>query len=819
MADDNSHSTPTTSGELPLDALRRRCDPAIFDFQTTESLPELEQVIGQDRAVRSVEFGLDISSPGYHTFALGVAGTGKATVVERLLGRQAAERPVPDDWCYVNNFTDPEKPRALRLPAGMGCALRDAMDHLVEELQVEIPNAFEAEEYQKEGEKIQGDLQKEQQEIINRLNERTEEEGFRLIQTPQGLALAPVLDGEIMTPDKFEELDEEERERIESKQQELQDEVRDTMREVQRRQKQAKEKMRELDRQVVGFTVSHLVDDVEERFKELDIVREFLDQVRKDIVDEVEQFKSMRQRKEQQLPAAFAQSADRGPDFDHYRVNLIVDHCGTDAAPVVRERNPTEQNLVGRLEYEARFGALVTNFRMLRAGALHRANGGFLLVDARDLLLHPFAWQTLKRALKNREVKIESMMEEYRVITTRTLQPEPIPLDVKVVLAGDPRVYYLLYNLDEDFRELFKVKADFATDTGWDDDTPHLYARFAGRVCREEGLLHFDPSGVARLVEYASRRAADQEKLATTFAELVDVIRESAYWASRNGNNHVNREDVQRAVDEKTYRSNRIEERLREMITDNVILIDTEGERVGQVNGLAVMPLGDYAFGRPTRITARTHVGSAGVVNIDRESKLGGPIHTKGALILSGFLGGRFASDIPLVMSASITFEQSYSEVEGDSASSTELYALLSSLSGYPLRQDVAVTGSVNQHGEIQAIGGVNEKIEGFFDVCRVKGLTGTQGVLIPAANVRNLMLREDVVEAVENGSFHVWAVATVDEGIALLTGREAGDRGPDGTFPEGSVNRAAEDRLRELALKGKTFGKTGKDDHEEDAD
>ncbi|HSO24786.1 MAG TPA: ATP-binding protein, partial [Chondromyces sp.] len=780
---------------------------------STEEIPDLEQVIGQERAVRALSFGLDISSPGYHTFALGPVGTGKATVIKRLLERQARQRPAPDDWCYVNNFDDQEKPRAIRLPAGRGCELRDAMDRLVEELQVEIPRAFEGEQYQKESERIQSELQKSQARVIQELNEATEKERFRLVQTPQGLALVPVKDGEVVGPDEFKELPEEERERLEAKQEELQKDVMTTVRDIQRRQRETKDRMRELDRQVVEFAVAHLVTEVEEQFADHPKVLDFISSVRSDILDQVEQLKSLRQSEEaqqQQLPMALMAGANQKPGFDHYRVNLVVDNCDTEGAPVIRERNPTEQNLVGRVEHEARFGALTTSFRMLRSGALHRANGGFLLVEARDLLLRPFAWPTLKRALKNRLVKIESMMDDLRVITTRTLEPEPIPLDVKVVLTGDPMLYYMLYNLDDEFRELFKVKADFAVDTGWDDDVLGQYARFVARACREEGLRHFDRSAVARLVEHSSRRAADREKLATKFDELLDVVRESAYWSNHNGAELVTAEDVERAIDEKIHRSNRIEERLREMIDNGTLLIDTTGEVVGQVNGLSVMALGDYAFGRPTRITARSHLGSAGVVHIDREIKLGGRIHNKGALILAGYLGGHFASEVPLALSASLTFEQSYQEIEGDSASSAELYALLSSLSNLPLRQDIAVTGSVNQQGQIQAIGGVNEKIEGYFEVCRTRGLTGVQGVMIPQSNVRNLMLRSEVVEAVRNGLFHVWAASTVDEGISLLTGRPAGSRGDDGEFPEGTVNHAVESRLRELARRGRQYAKLG---------
>ena len=794
--------------ELAAGDLRRRFDPADFDFSSTADLAELEKVIGQERAVRALTFGLDIPSPGYHSYALGPVGTGKSTVINRLLKRQAARRPVPDDWCYVNNFDDTERPRALRLPAGRGCELRDAMNKLVDELQVEVPRGFEAEEYQKEITSRQTNLQQKQKELVEELNDRAESEGFRLVQTPQGLAIVPIRDGEVVPQEEFADIEEEERERLEATFRKLQEEVHEVVREIQRLQKGVKEEMRDLDRQVVQFAVEHLMREIEEEFADFPKVLEFMEAVRGDILDQAENFKKMSSGEGQGkgLAAMLAGGGDAEADFDQYRVNLIVDNCHTEGAPVIRERNPTEQNLVGRVEYEARLGALVTNFRMLRAGSLHRANGGYLLVEARDLLLRPFAWPTFKRALKNERIAIESMIDEFRVATTRTLEPEPIPLDVKVVITGDPHLYYLLHHLDDEFRELFKVKADFAVDTDLEDETPRLYAQFVGRVCREEELPHFGPDAVARLLEHAARRASHQGKLATTFADMVDLVREACYWAGTEDASLVSAEHVQRAIDEKIHRANQPEERVRELIAEGTVLIDTEGSVTGQINGLSVAMLGDHAFGRPTRITARTHVGSSGVVHIDRETELGGKLHNKGALILAGFLGGHFANDVPLALSASLTFEQSYGPIDGDSASSAELYALLSSLSGLPLRQDVAVTGSVNQMGRVQAIGGVNEKIEGFFDVCREAGLTGSQGVLIPESNVRHLMLRRDVVDAVDEGRFHVWAVSHVDGAVALLTALEAGERGDDGSFPEGTVYHAVEASLRELARKSKAF-------------
>ncbi len=788
---------------LSADKLRRRCDSQRFEFKSTEELSSLDEVIGQDRAVRAVSFGIDIESPGYHIYALGSAGTGKTTTIKRFLERKAQGQPVPDDWLYLNDFDDPDKPKALRLRAGLGCELKADMDQLVEELETEVPRAFEGEQYQREQEKIQEALQEKRQALFRSVEAKAQEENFRLMQTPQGIAIAPVIDDEVVTQDQFNQLDRETRERVERTQEELQDELREAMRGVQRLQQEAKERVKQLDREVVGFAVGHLIDDLKGKYANHEAVVDHLEAVRADILDQVPAFKQAQQMAQagpQQQAQMMAAGVGTQPGFEPYRANLVVDHCDAEGAPVVLETHPSFQNLVGRVEHEAQFGALVTDFTMLKGGALHRANGGYLMVEARDILTQPFAWEALKRALKNGEIQVTSMGQESQAIATRTLEPEPIPLDIKIVVVGDPRLYYLLYQLDDDFQELFKVKADFAERTDWHDEALDKYARFIGTTCREEGLRHFAPDGVARVIEQSARSVAHQRKLGTKFAEVVDLVRQASYWAGSNGHDLVDGADVQRAVDEKEFRSNRVEERFQEMIQDGTILIDTQGEVVGQVNGISVVPLGDHHFGKPARITARTHAGTGGLVHIDREAKLGGRVHNKGALILSGYLGGRYAQDAPLSLSAHLAFEQLYEEVDGDSAASAELYALLSSLSQFPLRQDLAVTGSVNQHGQVQAIGGVNEKIEGFFCTCQHAGLTGTQGVLIPRDNVQHLMLREQVVSAVERGDFHIYPVSSADEGIALLTGRAAGEPDDAGAFPEGSVNRAVRDRLRALA-------------------
>ncbi|MGB7876241.1 MAG: AAA family ATPase [Anaerolineales bacterium] len=800
-------ATVKENNELQVEQLRRFCDPKIFDFNSTAELSVLEKIIGQERAVRATSFGIDIDSPGYHMFALGPTGTGKSSMINDLLNRKSVDQPVPDDWCYVNNFEDNDKPRTLRLPAGKGCKFQEDVDRLVEDLNKEIPSAFETKDYEKEQEKIEAKFQERRQALFKELEEEADSREFTLLQTPRGIVIAPVVDGDVLTQDDFVKLDKDKREEVEKRQNELQAEMRDTIHRIQDLQEEAKEEVRKLDQEVVGYAVEHLIDKLTKKYADLDAVTDFLQEVRADLLKNIDAYKKAKEREEakQQLPVSMGRSGGR-PNFDRYRVNLLVDNCDTQGAPVIIESNPTYPNLMGRIEHQARFGALVTNFQMIKSGALHRANGGYLIVEARDLLTKPMAWEGLKRALKDHEIRIESMYESLGAISTRSLDAEPIPLETKVIVIGDPMIYYLLYSMDQDFRELFKVKVDFSVQMEWTDDALQQYAHFIGTVCKKEELLDFEPSGVAKIVEESARMVGHQKKLATKFGDIVDLIRQASYWAGKNGHNLVQGEDVRQAVEEQIYRSNQLEERLGEMIEEGIILIDTDEETVGQVNGLSVLPLGDYSFGKPSRITARTHVGKAGVVNIDREIELGGRIHNKGVMILTGYLGGKYGQNLPMAFSASITFEQLYDEVDGDSASSAELYTLLSSLSGYPLRQDLAVTGSVNQRGQVQAIGGVNEKIEGFFKVCKMKGLTGEQGVVIPKSNVEHLMLRDEVVEAVREGEFHIYPVSTIDEGIELLTGVQAGAQDDTGKYPDETVNFAVQSRLKELAEKVKSF-------------
>lgn len=799
--------------ELRAEELRRTCDPGQFSFKSTAELTELAGIIGQERATKAIDFGIEIPSEGYNIYALGPSGSGRTTVIKEFLQKKVSNGVVPDSWAYVNNFDDAYQPHALSLPADKGCAIRDEMDELLDALREELPRAFEGEQYEQHYNRIGRELDEARTAKFQGLEARMTERGFALLRTPMGLVIAPVIDGEVLSREQYEQLPPEKKSDLEQYRPQLQSELEKTMREVRVLERDAKAQLRQLDRQTADYSIGHHFESFRTKYPDVDGLLQFLDAVRKDILAKVEQFKrpvpssGEEPSSSEEGPFTFMTRFRRSP-FEKYRINVIVDNCEVEGAPVVEEANPTYYNLVGRIEHRAEFGTLVTDYSAIKAGSLHRANGGYLIIDTLDLLRNPLAWDALKRALRSAEIKIEEMAQQLGLIATATLAPEPIPLKVKVVLIGDPTTYYLLYNLDEDFQELFKVKADFAVDMDWTTENLEKVALFIHDRCKEADLKHFELGAVAKIVEHAARLVEDQEKLTTRFGQLKDTIHEADYWAGRNGHDLVTADDVQRAIEGRVYRANQIEERIREQIEKGTLMVDTEGEVVGQVNGLSIINLGDYYFGRPSRITAQTFMGSKGVINIEREAKMSGNIHDKGVMILAGYLGGKYAQDRPLSLSASICFEQSYGAVEGDSASSAELYAILSRLSGLPIKQGIAITGSVNQRGEIQPIGGVTKKIEGFFDVCRVRGLTGEQGVIIPQQNVRNLMVREDVGEAVKQGKFHVYPVSTLDEGIAILTGRDAGERQEDGTYPEDSANYLVDKQLQELATKLKQFGR-----------
>ena len=797
---------------LPLDAeaLCRKCDPDQFTFETTAELDDLQEVIGQDRAVDAIQFGISIQQQGYNLFALGPNGTGKYTSVQRSLSKKAAGEAVPSDWCYVYNFALPHAPNALRLPAGQGNALRQDMNHLVEELFAVISGTFEGEEYHNQKRAIEAEFHEKQESSLEEIREEAEKYGIALIRTPDGMAFAPLKDQEVIKPDDFMKLPQERRQEIESQIEILQKQLQTVIRQVPQWMREGRMRVKELNEEVATFTVTPLFEELREKYNDQPVVIEYLKTVQKDVVEHNHFF--LRSGEESPTPDAGITSAllpahSKETFANRYKVNTIVDHSESKGAPIVYEQNPTYPNLIGRTEHLAQMGALVTEFTLIRSGALHQANGGYLIINARKLLMQPYSWEGLKRALRSGDIHIESPGQAYGLISTVALEPQPIPLDVKVVLLGERSLYYLMHEYDPDFSELFKVAADFDDQMDRGDDNNLAYAHLIGTLIRKENLRHFDRSAVARLIERSARMVGDSEKLSTHMQSVADLLREASYWAGEAGEETVSSDHVRKAIEAQVKRLNRVEDRMKEAILRQTILIDTEGEQIGQINGLSVLMLGNYAFGRPSRITARVRLGKGEVIDIERQVELGGPLHSKGVLILSSYLGSRYASDRPLSLSASLVFEQSYGGIDGDSASSAELYALLSVLAEAPIKQSLAVTGSVNQRGQVQAIGGVNEKIEGFFDICNARGLTGDQGVLIPSANVKHLMLRQEVVDAVSEDKFRIYPISTIEEGIEVLTGIPAGEMDEEGHFPEGSINQRVVARLESMTETQRAFG------------
>ncbi len=782
---------PPSTPRLPPDQLFRACDPADLPFGTTAELADLAEPVGQERAVAAIRFGVGMEREGYNLFVLGPSGSGKRTLLEQILSARAKTEPAADNWCYVNNFAEPHRPYALRLPPGRGVALAEDMRQLVEDLQLAIPAAFESEEYRARVDQIDTEFNTLQEKAFGELGRDAAAQDIALIRTPAGFSFAPMKNGEVISPDDYEQLGPEARERIRTTVATLQERLEKLLYQVPAWRKAHRERVRELNREVTLFAVGHPVDELKRRYAELPRVIEYLEAVQRDVVDNVDEFRHA---------AEGAPAGQEAPSFRRYKVNLLRDHTAPQGAPVVFQDFPSYQNLIGRVEHLAQQGTLVTDFGLIKAGALHRANGGYLLLEVDKVLRQPFAWEGLKRALVSRQIQIESLGELFGLVRTVSLEPEPIPLDVKVVLFGERWLYYLLYAYDPDFCELFKVQADFEDELPRTAGNHALCARLVASIARREALQPLARAAVARLIEHQARLAGDAERISLHMQSLVDLMLEADHWAREGGSAVVALEHVQRAIDLQVERGDRLRRRMNEETLRGTLLIASDGARVGQINALSVLQLGGTAFGHPTRITARTRLGEGGVVDIQREVKLGGAIHSKGVLILSAFLAARYSGARPHSLSASLTFEQTYGEVEGDSASVAELCVLLSSLADVPIRQSLAVTGSVNQHGEVQAVGGVNEKIEGFFDLCSARGLSGEQGVLIPVANVKHLMLRRDVVDAAAAGRFHVYPIATVDEALELLTGWPAGDPETPAGAPAETVNGRVKARLARFA-------------------
>jgi len=784
------------SCRLKPEELCAHCNPDELNFSTTLELRPLDKIVGQERAMRSLEVGLGIKARGFNIFVSGRAGTGRTSIVTNIVQRRAEKEPVPHDWIYVHNFSQPDRPRAIFVPAGVGTRFAQAIDSLTMSAEVELRKLFTSPVYQERKNLLEQKVAKLKQGLIATVQKKALELGFSIEPTPQGILTIPTKNGKKLTPEEFEALGGDEKKTYQENSQRLHQLLEEMILESRQIDRQFSEELKEMEKELAFSFLEPIFRKQEDSFREHPELISWLGEVKNDLISRLREFKEKEGGEEERS----------APDLSRYKVNVFVNRAELQGAPVVFEPNPSYFNLMGKIEYRPAFGTWVTDQTMIKAGALQQANGGYLIMPAQELLTSPFSWEALKRALRSGLARVENLSEFMGGVPTTTLRPEPIPIDLKVIIIGQPRHYFTLFALDEDFAKLFKIRADFDTELPRNEQSIVDYASFVNLLATEDPhVSHFDRSAVAVLVEYGSRLAGSKDKLSASFMEIADIAYEACYWAKSDSSELVKASHVKKALEEKFYRSRLIEDKIQEMIEKGIILLDTEGKKVGQINGLSVFAFGNYSFGRPNRITARAFLGRAGVVNIEREIALSGPIHSKGVLILSGYLGGQYAQDFPLSLSASLTFEQMYEDIEGDSASAAELFALLSALSGLPLSQEIAVTGSVNQFGEVQPIGGVNEKIEGFFAVCKAKGLSGNQGVIIPRGNVQHLMLKEEVVEAVRKGLFHIWAIGTVEEGLEILTGRDPGEK-EDGTFTPGSIHSMVHQRLRDYAHQLKEF-------------
>ncbi len=805
--------------ELTPEELAWKLDPEKIPFESSDDCEACEGIIGQERALKAIQTGLDIPSLGYNIFVTGMVGTGRTTTIQKLLEKMRKQEETPDDILYVNNFKNPDEPTLLTLPAGKGKHFKEAMEHLIGMLKSNIPELLKSKYYTEKRDEIVESQQKIQKDILKDFEEKVAKEGFSVIQVQMGMFvrpdLIPVIDGK---PTPFNQLDalvregkfpKEKLEELKNKYEELTGKLEEVFESLKESEERTRRMLKDWDEESITPIITGSISGIRSQF-ETEKIQDYLADVEKNLIKNIDLFK---------IPPKETKEKEIADPFLEYRVNLLIDNSDLKGAPVVMETNPNYLNVFGSIESALnRAGVWQTDFTKIKAGSLLKANGGYLVMNALDALIEYGVWPNLKRTLKYQTLEIQNLASLFLISTSR-LKPEPIQIDVKVVLIGDAYIYNLLYYLDADFKKIFKIKSEFDSETQKDDETVLEYAQFIKKICEEDKLTPFDKNGMAALIEYGIRLAGKQKKISTRFHILADVIREASHWAKKDKNKHVGREHVLQAIEERFERVSLIEDKIQEMIEEGTIMIDTEGSEIGQVNGLSVYAMGEFSFGKPTRITASTAVGRAGVINIEREADLSGRTHNKGVLILGGYLRGKYAQNKPFSLSASLAFEQSYGGIDGDSASSTEVYAILSSLSKLPLRQDIAVTGSLNQKGEIQPIGGVNEKIEGFYDVCRAKGLTGTQGVIIPVQNVPNLMLRQDVIDAVTKGKFHIYSVQTIDEGISILTGIEAGKMQKDGMFPEGTVNYLVDQELQRLAKSWKTFAATGEKEKNKETD
>ncbi|KXS50411.1 MAG: sigma-54 interacting domain-containing protein [Halanaerobium sp. T82-1] len=795
--------------KIPISNLDFNFKAEELDFETTEELSAIdEEIIGQNRAADSLDFGMRVNKSGYNIFMAGESGTGKSTYAENMAEEKSAKMEQPKDILYVFNFSEPEKPRVMRVPAGMGNDLKTDMEKIVEELQEEIPRAFEGEEYEAERKEILNEYQPKSNKVMQEFEDSARERGFMLQNTSQGLVPVPIdEDGEPISREDFQEMDDEKKDEIRNKSQKIQNEISQIMREIRSIKEEAQDELAALEKKIGISVVQPIICHLQDKYEDCEEIVNYLEEVQEDIVDNIDRFRS--NDEDQQNPFLAMQQDDDGSFFIRYQINIFVNNSKTEGAPVIYEKNPTYYNLFGKIEGKSQFGTITTNFTMIRSGSLHRANGGFLIVHAKDLLTNPFCWDTLKRALINQEITVENIGEQYRSVPIITLKPEAVELDLKIIMIGSPYIYYLLYNYDDEFSELFKIKADFDIEMERNKKNIAKFADFISSVINRDELKEFSAEAVAAMIDFSSRLTGDREKLSTKFNEIIEILVEADVWSDSFGEEIVSASSVKKAIDEKERRSNLLEEKIQEQIDRDHLLLDVSGSEIGQINGLSVYQAGNYSFGRPARITARSYLGKEGVINIEREAKMSGRIHSKGVMILTGYLGGKYAQDSPLSLTASIAFEQSYGGVDGDSATCAEVVALLSSLAGIPVRQDIAITGSMNQKGVVQPIGGVNEKIEGFFKVCQAKGLTGEQGVIIPQRNLDNLMLNQEVVEAVDQGKFNLYSIDDIDQALEIMLAKEADQ-----------IHSAVKEKLEEYAeLEAESYGELEEDEEENNAE
>ncbi len=796
--------------ELHYQDLNNKCNIDSLPFSNTSKLGLYEGIIGQERAARAMKFGLQMKMRGYNIYMSGPTGTGKTSFARQLVNEVATSQSIPDDWCYIYNFNKPNQPMAVNLPAGTGKTFQKDMESFVKIIKQEIVNAFDNDQYEKEKSEILERYENTKVELLAKLSEDAEKHGFKVNTGSTGIYFLPIIEGKTISEEDFDKLDEEVKDQINEKTNILQQDTLEIIRKLKSNDKETRQRVSEWEKKIALLALGVQINDLKEKYSKFDMIQDYLEKVQQDILNNLDDFKEEEVSEEQPQFIIPWMQKEETPIYK-YKVNLLVDNSNLKGAPVIVDFNPTYPNLIGKIEYENEFGSVSTDYTKIKPGLFHLANGGYMILQAKEVLSNPQAYEAINRVLKTKKITIENMKDQTGVVAVPALKPQSIPVDIKVILVGSTSIYQLLYEYEEDFRKFFKVKADFDEEMERSDENILKLASFIGGFCNKEKTLHFDKTGVAKVVEYASWLVEDQQKLSTRFNDIVEILCEACMWAQSDGVKNVKAKHVKQAINEKAARCDRLDKKLLDMLDEGTLMVDTSGKQIGQINGLTVMDMGDYAFGKPARITASTYIGGNGIVNIEREVELSGTSHSKGVLILSGYIGQKYAQDLPLSLSASLCFEQMYGGIDGDSASSAELYAILSSLSEVPIKQSIAVTGSVNQKGEIQPVGGVTHKIEGFFELCKLRGLKGDQGVIIPYQNTKNLVLNDEVVEAVRKKLFHIYPVKTIDEGIELLTDMEAGERGVDGRYKKSTINYLVSQKLEKFALSVQNTGRKRK--------